>query len=128
MTSVYQKKPLGWWLLPGAEGVQQFGVTRKPHAFHRAMMRICFGWQWMDKEITCDYCNLRPRLWRKTHCEECARSLEGGEKYNVIQIAEQVGIVFRKGSTDVTVPKLEKFLALYRLRHRAKPKFLWSKE
>jgi hypothetical protein len=114
MTSVHQKKVLGFWLLPGAEGVQQFGVTRKPHAFHRAMMRICFGWQWMDKELTCDYCNLYPRLRKKTHCEECARSLEGGELYNVIKLAEKAGIVFGMNSTEITVQKLEKFFALAR--------------
>ena len=112
MTSVHQKKELGRWLLPGAEGVQQFGVTRKPHAFHRAMMRICFGWQWMDKELTCDYGNLYPRLRKKTHCAECARSLEGGELYNVIKLAEKAGIVFGINSTEITVQKLEKFLAL----------------
>ena len=112
MTSVHQKKELGRWLLPGAEGVQQFGVTRKPHAFHRAMMRLCFGWQWMDKELTCDYCNLYPRLRKKTHCEECARSLEGGEQYTVIQLAQKAGIVFGMNSTDITVQKLEKFFAL----------------
>ena len=112
MTSVHQKKELGRWLLPGAEGVQQFGVTRKPHAFHRAMMRICFGWQWMDKELTCDYCNLYPRLRKKTHCAECARSLEGGELYNVVKLAEKAGIVFGINSTEITVQNLEKFFAL----------------
>jgi hypothetical protein len=66
----------------------------------------------MDKELTCDYCNLYPRLRKKTHCEECARSLEGGELYNVIKLAEKAGIVFRMGSTEITVQKLEKFFAL----------------
>jgi hypothetical protein len=66
----------------------------------------------MDKELTCDYCNLYPRLRKKTHCEECARSLEGGELYNVIKLAEKAGIVFGINSTEITVQKLEKFLAL----------------
>jgi hypothetical protein len=66
----------------------------------------------MDKELTCDYCNLYPRLRKKTHCEECARSLEGGELYNVIKLAEKAGIVFGISNTEITVQKLEKFLAL----------------
>jgi hypothetical protein len=66
----------------------------------------------MDKELTCDYCNLYPRLRKKTHCEECARSLEGGELYNVVKLAEKAGIVFGMRNTEITVQKLEKFLAL----------------
>jgi hypothetical protein len=66
----------------------------------------------MDKQLTCDYCNLYPRLRKKTHCEECARSLEGGELYNVIKLAEKAGIVFGINSTEITVQKLEKFFAL----------------
>ncbi len=37
----------GGYRIGGSFGVQ-FNLTKKPHWIHRAMMRWCFGWEWVD--------------------------------------------------------------------------------
>ena len=32
----------------GAEHHFQFNLTHKPNWFHRSMMKLCFGWEWVN--------------------------------------------------------------------------------
>ena len=41
---------VGGYRLGGEYGVQ-FNFTVKPNWFHRTMMKLCFGWEWIDGKI-----------------------------------------------------------------------------
>ena len=45
-TSTY----VGGYRLGGEYGVQ-FNFTYKPNWFHRTMMKLCLGWEWIDDKI-----------------------------------------------------------------------------
>jgi hypothetical protein len=41
---------VGGYRLGGVYGVT-FNFTFKPNWFHRTMMRLCLGWEWIDNTI-----------------------------------------------------------------------------
>ena len=43
-------KPVGGYRFGDSPNYIQFNITKKPNWFHRKMMRLCFGWEWVDYE------------------------------------------------------------------------------
>lgn len=39
---------IGGYRLGGEQGLQ-INLTTKPNWFHRKMMKLCLGWEWVDK-------------------------------------------------------------------------------
>jgi len=47
---IQQPTYVGGYRLGGEYGVT-FNFTFKPNWFHRTMMRLCLGWEWIDNTI-----------------------------------------------------------------------------
>ena len=41
---------VGHYVLGGEYGLK-IGFTYKPNWFHRTMMKLCLGWEWIDDKI-----------------------------------------------------------------------------
>ena len=44
---IKQKKYVGGYQIGGAMGLQ-INLEKKPNWLHRTMMRVAFGWEWVD--------------------------------------------------------------------------------
>ena len=50
MATIQTPNYVGGYRLGGEYGVQ-FNFTYKPNWFHRTMMKLCLGWEWIDGKI-----------------------------------------------------------------------------
>lgn len=50
MATIQTPNYVGGYRLGGEYGVQ-FNFTVKPNWFHRTMMKLCLGWEWIDDKI-----------------------------------------------------------------------------
>jgi hypothetical protein len=48
MRSIEMPNYVGGYRLGNDTYHTQFNFTHKPNWFHRAMMRLCFGWKWVN--------------------------------------------------------------------------------
>ena len=48
MTKINTPKYVGGYKLGNNTYHTQFNFTHKPNWFHRTMMRLCFGWEWVN--------------------------------------------------------------------------------
>ena len=50
LTTINTPNYVGGYRL-GTDHYFQFNLTYKPNWFHRTMMRLCLGWEWIDDKI-----------------------------------------------------------------------------
>jgi hypothetical protein len=50
MATIQTPNYVGGYRLGGEYGVQ-FNFTVKPNWFHRTMIKLCLGWEWIDDKI-----------------------------------------------------------------------------
>ena len=50
MATIQTPTFVGRYILGGEYGLK-IGFTYKPNWFHRTMMKLCLGWEWIDNTI-----------------------------------------------------------------------------